>query len=283
MKLFIPRLGSRLILAKNWTFKLYDERRNEKFWLALHGKPEKEEFYYGYPTGGYTTSPVKTKDCPSLGHKPAKPAKTTLPKGTVLTIERIYIRRGAGEFDSISFRIAQDKTLGVPSGRFWVKLEDINNLLDATVEIVNKYPQGKFYLNVIEGKTYQCKLCGKTEPWQQVRGNPSYCCCTTPSHPHYRTNVLGWMSNPDGSHWQHGRLATVVHTVDDDGLDDLVVEPRRSYNSSDGYSKSFNNLDEMLTWAVKKNFTKAHIDVFMARYEEKKAQAEKDNTEEDEA
>lgn len=91
------------------------------------------------------------------------------------------------------------------------------------------------------------------------------------------------MSNPEGSHWRHGRCATVVHTTDVDGLDNLVVEPQRTYNSTDGYSKAFDNLDEMLTWAVKKKFTVAHIDAFMARYEEKKAQAAKDAETEDEA
>lgn len=267
MKIFIPKLGTKLTLSKAWTFNLHDERRNEAFWLAVHGKPVRETFYYGY-NGGYHTSPVKTATATSTAHKPAKPMKTTLPKGTVLLIERIYIRKNASEFDSITFRITKGGS--VPAGRFWVKTEDINNKLDAETEIIEKYPNGKFTLNVIEGTSYRCKLCNKPEGYGSHIGHSSYCQCSTPSHPKFRTNVLGWLSKPE-SRWS-GRVATVVHETDVEGKDDLKIETNRTYNSSDGYSKVFDSMDECLKWAAKKNFTQAHIAMFIARYEEKKAQ-----------
>lgn len=54
----------------------------------------------------------------------------TLKKGTILTIDRIYIRKGAKDYDSISFRINKSneprfKKKGI---RFWVKLDEANNI-----------------------------------------------------------------------------------------------------------------------------------------------------------
>lgn len=274
MKIFIPKLGTKLTLSKAWAFNLHDERRNEAFWLAVHGKPAREQYYYGYHNG-YHTSPVKTATAKDLGHKPAKPMKTTLPKGTVLTIERIYIRNGASDFDSITFRITKGGT--VPAGRFWVKTEDINNKLDAESEIIEKYPHGKFYLNIIEGTPWQCESCRKSPAPASHVGcrSPHYCDCSSPAHHHFKNYVLGWISKP-GASFGGGRKATVVHETNVVGKDELKIETGRTYNSTDGYSKYFTTLDDCLKWATKKNFTKAHIEMFIAKYEEKKAQAETD-------
>lgn len=63
---------------------------------------------------------------------------TSLPKGTVLTIDRIYIRKGAGEYSSLSFwaLIPGDKK----RFRFWAKLDDVNRIecsVGSELEIVN--------------------------------------------------------------------------------------------------------------------------------------------------
>ena len=81
---------------------------------------------------------------------------------------------------------------------------------------------------------------------------------------------MGWISNPEGSHWQHGKTVAVVHKKDDVGLDNISIEIRRPYSSYDGYSKSFNNLGELLQWAEKKNFTAEHIETFLKEYYKKK-------------
>ena len=269
MKLFIPIIGTKLVLLKPWKFQLYDEYRNEKFWFQLHGKPIRKSFYYGYNTGGYHTSPTPTATATQQSFEKADPITTIFPKGTVLFIERIYIRKGASDFDSVSFKILKGGP--VPAGRFWAKLKDINGNMDADTEIVNKYPDGKFSLNVIEGNTYNCKNCNKPKPYSSSIGHPSFCNCITPFHPKYRTNVLTWMSNPEGSHWQHGKVASMTHETDETGLDNITTE-RRRYNSSDGYSKSFTNFQEFLDWANKKKFTDSHIHAFLTLYEEKKAE-----------
>lgn len=56
----------------------------------------------------------------------------TLPKGTQLKIDRIYIRKGQDEYSSITFYIEDcpDKTFKPKKKiRFWVKLSDVNNII----------------------------------------------------------------------------------------------------------------------------------------------------------
>jgi hypothetical protein len=66
--------------------------------------------------------------------KGGQSALVTLPEGTVLTVDRYYIRSGANDFDSITFRLpkpAGKRKKGdpvPPSGRFWVKLRDANTI-----------------------------------------------------------------------------------------------------------------------------------------------------------
>jgi hypothetical protein len=45
-------------------------------------------------------------------------------KGTVLKVDRVYIRKNAAEYSSLSFRSVIDGK----KVRFWIKLEDVNNL-----------------------------------------------------------------------------------------------------------------------------------------------------------
>ena len=46
-------------------------------------------------------------------------------------VDRIYIRKGQQGFNSVAFRIL--KGAPVPFGRFWVKLDEVNQSLDAKV------------------------------------------------------------------------------------------------------------------------------------------------------
>lgn len=45
------------------------------------------------------------------------------PAGTILEVDRIYIRKGAADFSSVTFKIRGKKVI-----RFWVKLEDVNRI-----------------------------------------------------------------------------------------------------------------------------------------------------------
>jgi len=111
MKLFIPQLKTEMKLTTAWTFDLYHEHRNKTLFELL-----KLPFTDSWGNWGKPTPP---------------PTQVKLPKGTILVLERIYIRNGAGEFDSLTFRIKQlpnpPKT-GKKTARFWAKLEDCNGI-----------------------------------------------------------------------------------------------------------------------------------------------------------
>jgi hypothetical protein len=117
MQVFIPALGTKLLLTKSWTFDLHDESRNYEFWIAFHGQPPTRPAgqQHKYIYGGYA----------------AAPSKVTIKAGTTLSVDRIYIRKGASSFDSVSFRVLKGGP--TPPGRFWVKLCDVNNGMEVTV------------------------------------------------------------------------------------------------------------------------------------------------------
>ena len=101
--LFIPPLGTKIELAEPWTFKLYSEYRNDglfEFWaLAI----------------------------PNRYANPPNFVERTIDMGTILTIDRIYIRKGAKGFDSVSFFMKGPNMK--KSVRFWAKLEDVNRIM----------------------------------------------------------------------------------------------------------------------------------------------------------
>lgn len=139
MKLYIPGLGDEIQLIADWTFDLHDEGRNES--LMVYMKDYRLELAYG----------DRNRTIP--------PVPTTIPAGTVLKIDRIYIRKGSEEFNSVSFfwkgaanlakvqmkefrdteyfgfgkpsistsRMRQVRTPKQPI-RFWAKLDDVNNI-----------------------------------------------------------------------------------------------------------------------------------------------------------
>ena len=256
MKLFIPTLGTKLILSKPFTFTLHDDRRNESFWIATHGKPVRQEYFYGYPPGkGKVTSPVKTKDCDCRAEHPAPPVKTTLSKGTTIVLDKISIRKGLRGDDHLIFRIPSNRTSPVPSGKFWASLEEVNGALDASVEVTNKYLNGKFVIQIIEG--------------QEWSNNSSS------NRPFFKRERLIWLSDPESAR-HGGRKAFAEHYTNTAGRDDVSSESNRYYSPSEGYSKSFATIEELLSWAEKKNFIKAHVDAFIVKYEEKKSQWEDD-------
>ncbi len=118
MKLFIPACGDNLTTTAPWTFDLYLEHRNIRFAkdLGLVGKEDYEIWEGDRRNGRYKKLPV------------------TLPTGTILECDRVYIRhynKGRVQledyYDSITWRIQKVKGKegkGKISGRFWVKLPD---------------------------------------------------------------------------------------------------------------------------------------------------------------
>ncbi|MFZ3232393.1 MAG: hypothetical protein WA194_02485 [Patescibacteria group bacterium] len=53
----------------------------------------------------------------------------TLPVGTCLEVDRIYIRQKSGEFDSVTFKIRTEEKSPMTNVRFWVKRSDANNIV----------------------------------------------------------------------------------------------------------------------------------------------------------
>lgn len=146
-KLHIPDLGTLLVLAEDWTFKLYFERRNKTLlkvfgakdrWWGWRHLPSEDDFEDG-----------KVPDCveyeKAMSESELKDAyksyratnafdkpfiRVTFPKGTQLKVDRIYIRQSAESFASVTFRttkVCPDKKYA--SKRFWVKLRDANQIV----------------------------------------------------------------------------------------------------------------------------------------------------------
>tara|TARA_B100000745_G_scaffold300572_1_gene255428 strand:- start:5709 stop:6068 length:360 start_codon:yes stop_codon:yes gene_type:complete len=109
MRLYIPEIGDVMQLDQEWTFTLQGEYRNERFGKKM-GVSITEWKYHG----DFETADV------------------TLPAGSLLKVDRIYIRKGADRFSSITFYAypaseahrQKRKSLG----RFWVKLQDVNQI-----------------------------------------------------------------------------------------------------------------------------------------------------------
>lgn len=119
-RLYIPELGTVITLAEDWTFDVIREHRNTSLYDSW-------------------------KDCSWEEAKKDK-AVCKLPKGTVLVIDRIYIRKGQTDFNSVSFNIPAkfykpddiwefvyndkySKTKAKKSVRFFVKLADANTMM----------------------------------------------------------------------------------------------------------------------------------------------------------
>ena len=117
MQIFIPTIGTKMVLNKPWTFTLYDESRNYNFWVGATGKPPIRK-------SGDTHKYIYYSE-------EAQPIQITIPAGHTLSVDRVYIRKGVGSYDSVSFRLLKGGSM--KAGRFWVKLPEVNSGLDVTV------------------------------------------------------------------------------------------------------------------------------------------------------
>lgn len=109
MKMFIPTIGTVFTLTKNWEFDIYEEYRNYAC-LQLLFPNQKIGKYGKYGT-------------------PTPPRKFAFKKGSVLKVDRIYIRKSKAEYDSVSFVLQHDASGEISKKpRFWVKLADVNTI-----------------------------------------------------------------------------------------------------------------------------------------------------------
>lgn len=102
-KLYIPQVGDKLHLLENWQAKIFNDNtgRNDKVFKALNISIDSQE---------------------------KADVDVTFPKGTVLRVDRLYVRAPASSFDSITFTVMQCPIKSLNKARFWVKLLDANNI-----------------------------------------------------------------------------------------------------------------------------------------------------------
>jgi len=124
MNLFIPDIGTLLKLEDDWTFTLYLERRNMTLFNKVEGATVNMAFQQIRPG----TIQNKIID---------------LPKGLIIKVDRIYIRKGLSQYSSITFTVPNPKTKKDKSEmphnieyggcKFWVKLHECNGTQFSTV------------------------------------------------------------------------------------------------------------------------------------------------------
>ena len=109
MKLYVPSIGDSIILTKDWSFSLEDEYRNDTLYDFLTGKP-------------------RARDWTRWQSRPGGAINGNLPAGTVLTVDRIYIKKGRADYNSITFMVKKTPFYKKGKLRFWVKLKDANEI-----------------------------------------------------------------------------------------------------------------------------------------------------------
>lgn len=173
MQLYVPEIGDMLKLTEDWSFTLYQERRNDSLWRAencwerivdpdptparelekkiseIESRLTFQEIKNGY---GWSPSRVQVyasqedkdnhfyfrRELSALSCRPSW-APVTLPKDTVLKVDRIYIRKGISEYSSITFYVWSKPgpvaaNASKKKSRFWAKLADCNNIHFEKVE-----------------------------------------------------------------------------------------------------------------------------------------------------
>lgn len=123
-KIFIPVLKQKLKLEQDWTFPLYEEHRNETLWYAFG--------LTGSKPGGF---------CAYWANNNKK--SVTLPRDTILQVDRLYIKNGLNDYDSVTFKVlncplpqfnTSEMSRRKMKARFWAKLNDVQGL---EVELIN--------------------------------------------------------------------------------------------------------------------------------------------------
>lgn len=113
MNFNLPSIGYQIVLKEDWCFPLFFERRNST--LLKRVNPDLEISW-------------RADANQSIG--------CALPAGTILTVDRIYIRKGKSEWDSVTFWVKgpvpgdenRPQNQKLKGARFWAKLEHVNEI-----------------------------------------------------------------------------------------------------------------------------------------------------------
>ena len=112
-----PVLKEEVELLDDWTFNLYDEHRNYSLFKKMKF-PERTTDRYCW---------CEYLERPEDNRMPFTPV--TLPIGTVLSIDRMFVRQGLESFNSITFRLKScPRNKKLEKARFWVKISDANRI-----------------------------------------------------------------------------------------------------------------------------------------------------------
>lgn len=145
MQFYVPTIGDKIFLDKDWTFTLLEEGRNKGLADVLGGLHKEEVTNYAWFEKGtdrvvsysalpshYNPDHYEQRETRRWTYKKWNSSlmEVTLPRGTELAIDRIYIRKGNPDYDSITFIVKStpDKRFKSRKPRFWVKLKDANRI-----------------------------------------------------------------------------------------------------------------------------------------------------------
>ncbi len=154
MKMYVPEIGDVIRLVSDWSFKLQDEYRNRSLWDALNLDEHPESKLLAdtikgyqaeikdlerklYPGNTYWRSSLMPPDPVDVArlHKLYDLSReqtvvtVKLPAGSVLSIDRIYIRKGSSDWSSLTFFLKDHPTMTFKKKpRFWVNLPDCNDI-----------------------------------------------------------------------------------------------------------------------------------------------------------
>jgi hypothetical protein len=149
MRMFIPEIGTRFTLQEDWTFTLHKEHRNDTVWEKLRAAdPDTFEQLEAEIRRAldlmneYRDRPI-SRDPNTRERNEAQwraqldhyydiqKVDVTLPAGTEITLDRLYIRKGISDYSSATFNLnaTNHPALDVKGRkRFWAKLQDVNRI-----------------------------------------------------------------------------------------------------------------------------------------------------------
>jgi len=153
MRLYVPEIGDTIRLTSDWTFELQNEYRNRSLWELMGCDSTPEVLAHKnnqtllrnelnqlesslYPNGywrysGHTVDPVKEARRQELYDllREQEKVQVTIAKGSVLSIDRIYIRKGGSDWSSLTFFLKESPTYQFKKKpRFWTKLSECNKI-----------------------------------------------------------------------------------------------------------------------------------------------------------